>query len=271
MNKYKLIAIDCDGTLLDSITTIHPDNIETIKKLKDIGYKIVIATGRPFRASKVFYNELQLNTPMINYNGAFIHNPNDKNFIPLKKTINRNFIIDLESTLGEHFKSVMAETEDEVFVYNNNPKLSAYFWQDGIPVRDGKMKDVLTKDVNTIIIELKNLDDIQIFNNYMDKHPNYIYRYWGGNYPTVVELFVEKTNKAEGLRYIADYYNIPLSQIIAIGDADNDLDMIKMCGLGIAMKNGDDDTKKIADIVTDFTNKEGGVSKILEKVLLNKK
>ncbi len=269
MNKYKLIAIDCDGTLLDSITTIHIDNIKTIEKLKNMNYKIVIATGRPFRASKKFYNQLKLDTPMINYNGAYIHNPNDNNFIPLKKTINKDFIIDLENSLGNHFKSIMAETEDEVFVHNNNPKLSAYFWQDGIPIHEGKMKDVLTKDVNTIIIELKSLDDISIFNNFMANHQNYIYRYWGGNYPTVVELFVEKTNKAEGLRYIADYYNIPLSQIIAIGDADNDLDMIKMCGLGIAMKNSDEETKKAANIVTDFTNKEGGVSKILEKILLN--
>ena len=268
MNKYKLIAIDCDGTLLDSITTIHKDNIKTIKKLKNLGYKVVIATGRPFRASKNFYNELELNTPMINYNGAYIHSPNDPNYITLKKTIDKEFIIELENNLGNHFKSVMAETEDEVFVYNNNPKLSAYFWQDGIPVRDGKMKDVLTKNVNTIIIELKSIEDIQIFNEYMSNHPNYIYRYWGGNYPTVVELFVEKTNKAEGLRYIADYYNIKLSEIIAIGDADNDVDMIKMSGLGIAMKNADEDTKQHADLITDFTCKEGGVSKILEKILL---
>ena len=40
MNKYKLIAIDCDGTLLDSITTIHKDNVKTIKKLKNLGYKV---------------------------------------------------------------------------------------------------------------------------------------------------------------------------------------------------------------------------------------
>ena len=87
------------------------------------------------------------------------------------KTIDKGFIIELENQLGNHFKSVMAETEDEVFVYNNNPKLSAYFWQEGIPVRDGKMKDVLTKDANTIIIELNSIDSIAIFNNYMDKHP----------------------------------------------------------------------------------------------------
>ena len=66
MNKYKLIAIDCDGTLLDSITTIHKNNIETIKKLNKLGYLVVIATGRPFRASKLFYKTLELNTPIIN-------------------------------------------------------------------------------------------------------------------------------------------------------------------------------------------------------------
>lgn len=266
--KYKLIAIDCDGTLLDSITSIHKDNKETILKLNELGYKIVIATGRPFRASKMFYQELQLNTPMINYNGAYIHSPLDKNFKPLIKTIDKEFIINLENELVDSFKSVMGETEDEVFVFNNNPKLSAYFWQDGIPVRDGKMKDVLTKDVNTIIIELNDVSDIDRFNAYMDKHPNYIYRYWGGKYPTVVELFVENTNKAEGVKYIADYYNISLDEVITIGDADNDIEMIRISGLGIAMLNGDEDIKNEADLITKLDNKNGGVSQVLKDLLL---
>jgi len=266
--KYKLIAIDCDGTLLDSITSIHQENKKTILKLNELGYKVVIATDRPFRASKGFYQELELKTPMINYNGAYIHSPLDSNFKPLIKTIDKEFIINLENELGDSFKSVMGETEDEVFVYNNNPMLSAYFWQDGIPVRDGKMKDILTKNVNTIIIELKDVSDIERFNAYMDRHPNYIYRYWGGNYPTVVELFVEKTNKAEGLRYIADYYGISLDEVISIGDADNDIEMIRISGLGIAMLNGDEDIKNEADLITKLDNKKGGVSQVLKDLLL---
>ncbi len=79
MKKGYLIAIDLDGTLIQGFDNYDKLSFDLLKKLaKD--NTIVIATGRPFRSSKYYYDILGLNTPIINYNGALVHHPSDTNF-----------------------------------------------------------------------------------------------------------------------------------------------------------------------------------------------
>ena len=79
MDKH-LIIIDLDGTLMLNFAEYEKDAVEYLKKLNKLGHKIIIATGRPFRSSHFVYQEIGLDTPIINYNGALVSNPNDENF-----------------------------------------------------------------------------------------------------------------------------------------------------------------------------------------------
>ncbi|MFR7029075.1 HAD-IIB family hydrolase, partial [Streptococcus pneumoniae] len=71
----KIIALDLDGTLLNSDSQISDFTKETIKKVTEKGHQVIITTGRPYRMSKDFYRELGLDTPMINFNGSLTHLP----------------------------------------------------------------------------------------------------------------------------------------------------------------------------------------------------
>ena len=71
----KMIAVDLDGTLLNSESKLSDFTIETIKKISKKGHQVVIATGRPYRMAKDFYDQLELETPMINFNGSLTHLP----------------------------------------------------------------------------------------------------------------------------------------------------------------------------------------------------
>lgn len=73
--KQHLIVLDLDGTLLTDNHTISPKTKQTLMKAKEAGHLIMIATGRPFRASNIYYQELGLTTPIVNFNGAYIHHP----------------------------------------------------------------------------------------------------------------------------------------------------------------------------------------------------
>ena len=73
MTERHLIALDLDGTLLKDDKTISRKTKEVLKKAKDHGHIVMIATGRPFRSSEMYYRELELDTPIVNFNGAFIH------------------------------------------------------------------------------------------------------------------------------------------------------------------------------------------------------
>lgn len=75
MNEKHLIVLDLDGTLLTDNKTISPRTKQTLLKLKENGHEVMIATGRPFRSSELYYRELGLTTPIVNFNGAFVHHP----------------------------------------------------------------------------------------------------------------------------------------------------------------------------------------------------
>lgn len=72
MEKH-IIALDLDGTLLTDQKTISEKNLKTIQAAKEAGHIVVIATGRPHRGSKQYYAQMDLTTPMVNMNGAYVH------------------------------------------------------------------------------------------------------------------------------------------------------------------------------------------------------
>src|SRR5699024_1999493 len=90
-------------------------------------------------------------------------------------------------------------------------------------------------------------------------------RNWGAPW-NIVEIVKKGINKAVGLHKLAHYYHIPQEQIIAFGDGDNDLEMIDYAGVGVAMENGIDELKHIANYVTN-TNEASGVAGFLEEYL----
>ena len=75
MAEKHLIALDLDGTLLKNDKTISHKTKHVIQKAREAGHVVMIATGRPFRSSEMYYRELQLDTPIVNFNGAFVHHP----------------------------------------------------------------------------------------------------------------------------------------------------------------------------------------------------
>ena len=92
MKKNYLIAVDLDDTLVYEFDKYDKVSFELLKRLSKTNY-VVIATGRPYRSSKYYYDLLNLNTPIINYNGALVHHPFDKRFESSKITIDKNVVI----------------------------------------------------------------------------------------------------------------------------------------------------------------------------------
>ncbi|WP_366920599.1 HAD-IIB family hydrolase, partial [Streptococcus pneumoniae] len=91
----KIIAVDLDGTLLNSDSQISDFTKETIKKVAEKGHQIIITTGRPYRMSKDFYHELGLNTPMINFNGSLTHLPDQVWDFEKCLTVDKKYLLDM--------------------------------------------------------------------------------------------------------------------------------------------------------------------------------
>lgn len=267
----KLIAIDLDGTALLNETALHPYNVEIIKKYQKLGYKFLIATGRPYRSSKKFYDELNLDTPLINYNGSYIHDTKESDFIDKITTVNHIDVIQIEKDLKEYLCNIMCEYEDDVYIHENDEWINDFFWQDDIPVKYGYMKDNLKIDPCTFIIEVKDANDAPIIMEYMKKYPQYSCRFWSGKYNHFAEIVPLGIDKAAGIKYIINYLGIKEDEVLTIGDAGNDVGMMKEFEESCAMLNGEKEVIENAKYITQFDNKNGGVGHFLDEYLDNKK
>lgn len=112
MENKKLIVTDLDGTALQSWESLDPKTKEALMKAKEEGHIVVIATGRPARASLHFYKELGLDTPIINFNGAYIHHPEDDSFEDILAQIPTEVIITLfDSELQNYIVNAFVNTK----------------------------------------------------------------------------------------------------------------------------------------------------------------
>ena len=271
-----LFLIDLDGTVLSNSMTkkIHPKTIEEIKKLTKAGHKVCIATGRPWRSVQDIYKKLELKTVVSNHNGAHIHHPMKNNFISRVRYIDLHILMYILS--NKYLKSVtrnvaiqgitwvqMAKRDKllaQIFGFNTMTKFRI-----GIDLGKIPMKPI------GAIIDLKDNVDVIKLGNYLKRRYSDLanFSHWpkGKNLSPVFEISPLGAKKNVTLSYLARYYHIKNKHTIAIGDGWNDINMFKVAGVSVAMKNSLDYVKEHATFTTDLTNSEGGVGDFIEKFL----
>lgn len=264
--ERKLVAIDLDGTTLNNNSQISSETKKTIKQIRDQGHIVSIATGRPFRTSYQFYRQLNLDTPIVNFNGAWCHHPLDYNWENgYHKRLDRDVALSfLPLKRYPIVKLIAAESQDHVYV----DRLEEETYQAGSPIKTAQtvpfneqsLKENPTS-VNVFAAEEVFIPFIQeqIVNHYGNEIE---VRTWGGPTPTL-EIVAAGIQKAMGIEEIANYYEIERENILAFGDEANDYEMIQYAGHGVVMKNGIEGLKEIGDDITSHTNQEHGLAKYL--------
>lgn len=267
MTERYLISLDLDGTLLKDDKTISIKNKNILQKAREQGHIVMIATGRPFRSSEMYYNELELNTPIVNFNGAFIHHPKDHNWgtyhLPLDIKVSKEIV---EACRSFHFYNIIAEVMDQVYFHYHDEKLLDIFSLGNPKITTGDLRDFLTDSPTSLLIHTDENEIIKIRKHLSDVHAEVIeHRSWAAPFH-VIEIIKAGLNKAVGVKKVAEYFQIPAERIIAFGDEDNDLEVLEFAGRGIAMENAVDQIKLIANDIT-LSNENDGVGIYLEHFL----
>ena len=152
MDKH-LIALDLDGTLLRDDKTISDKTKKVISKAKEQGHVVMIATGRPFRSSEMYYHELNLDTPIVNFNGAFVHHPKDRNWgihhSPLEISVAKD-IVDACSSF--EFYNIIAEVIDDVYLHYHDEKLLDLFSFGDPHITTGDLRKFLNASPTSMLI-----------------------------------------------------------------------------------------------------------------------
>lgn len=266
---YKLIALDMDGTLLTSDKVISEKTKIALKKAEEKGVKVVLASGRPLEGISRYLEELDLlkhDDYVLSYNGGVVRNTKTKECVSkavLKGSdLKRLYKISKELNVNIHAFSV----KDGLIT----PKISKYTQYEA----DMNNIEITVKDFNEIddneeIIKVMMIDPAEILDPAIEKLPKDLYDTY--SIFKSASFFLEFTNKEVdkglGLKKLGEYLGITREEMIACGDAGNDLSMVKYAGLGVAMANATDDVKKNADYIT-LSNDDDGIAKVVEKFIL---
>lgn len=266
MEKH-LIAVDLDGTLLTDDKKISARNKLALQKAREQGHEVVIATGRPYRASSMYYEELGLSTPIVNFNGAFVHFPGNDDWGVYHEPLDLSTVKEIiEVSEKYQIHNILAEVIDDVYFHFHDEKLLDIFGFGDPKMETGDLRQVLKKDPTCILIHASESEVAKIRKYLTEVHAEVIdHRRWAAPWH-VIEIVRTGMSKAVGLKRISDYYNIPRNNIIAFGDEDNDYEMIEFAGMGVAMGNSIDGLKGKAKETT-LSNQEDGIAVFLEKYL----
>lgn len=266
---YKLVAIDLDGTLLNSNKELSKDNIDAIKKASKMGVNVVICTGRPYDGYKKYLEMLRLdnmNSYSVSFNSALIFR-NNKTIISKTclKGYNLKEIYNLSLKINAN---IHAFDMDGVIT----PKMSKY------TLREVTINDIpyRIKDFNSIpddldIIKVMLIDEPEVLDNYIKDIPKEFFEKYNvvRSAPFFLEFLNKSADKNSGVSFLAKYLNIGEDEIMTIGDAGNDYNMIKNCKMGVAMKNSMPFVKEAAKYITNNSNNESGVAEVFKKFILN--
>lgn len=268
---YKLIAIDMDGTLLKDDKTISAKTKNALKAASSLGIKIVLTSGRPVQGIKNYLNELQLTSKddyVIGLNGALICKCSDYSIISSNETLNGKDLKDIYNRVKELKTYFHAFTTDEDLV-NVESKFS----------KNEEKRINLKVRVVDFPTEIKDDDEIlkvvleeekEVLDKITSKIPKELFEEYNviRSVDFMLEFMKNGCNKATGVEKLAQYLEISKEEIIAIGDASNDKEMIEYAGLGVAMGNSKDDIKMLADFITK-SNEEDGVAYVIDKFIIN--
>ncbi|MFZ7131537.1 MAG: Cof-type HAD-IIB family hydrolase [Eubacteriales bacterium] len=264
--KYKLLATDIDGTLLDSKKIIPSRNIDVLYRLRDKGIKIMFSTGRTMESAISYAASIDLEPSIAGSNGAIVAYEQHLQYYHLDK----EEIIDYAKKCEELDLYYLIITEDTSYYYRS---LDSYFefYEDNAMVNNSA---VLQKELFESIHQISNQEDLNriikfdIFQK--DDRLRWVNTFLNYDHYSVVnpdnhyiELTGKKVNKGYAVKEVAEYYDIPMESVVAIGDSENDLSMFKDAGLSIAMGNAQDKIKIRAQMVTS-TNDQCGFANAIE-------
>lgn len=270
--KYKLIAIDMDGTLLNSDNNISNRTKDAIAKAKEEGVHVVLATGRILKSAVYYANQLELKNPIVASNGGIMIDEHGN--VILKNPMNRKSIKEIVK-LADDEKIYFHLYDESTFYSSQKVQEILDFYSEGNKAMEIDLKifksidDILSSDnlnIYKFIFIDNDLDKLQSFRSKISTIDNInISSSWSNN----IEAMGLNVSKGHAIKKLAKRLNINLDEVIAIGDSENDLSMLNIAGLSIAMGNGSDSIKEKVDYITD-TNNNDGVAKAIEKFILGK-
>ncbi len=270
-NKYRMLVVDIDGTLIGEKRAISKRDKETLKKAKARGVKVSLCTGRVNKACRGIIEELELDGYHIFYDGALVSDPaGDKEIYTraIDKSIVRRMVefirsndTYLELYSSQRFFAERRNWSDEIHerFFGVAPEIVSY---DGIWERERIIKAelVVRNTEEAVKAESFRKEFTESLRFSIARSPSF---------PDIefINILNPEASKGEALMVLAEYLGVSLDEVMAIGDGSNDVPLLEAAGFSVAMANARDELKEIADYIT-LDADSSGVAVAVEKFLL---
>ena len=263
--KYRLIAADMDGTLLNEEAELTTRTKTALIKAVEAGILFVTATGRPMVAAEKVNAIFEKDMPFITFNGAVIIMGKSRKTLMNKHL---DFALAKEGyTIGASQNiPVIIWTGEQLWVSRECKEVSDYQEASSAKLSVIDEIDDLSERSVSKMLWIGSPEKISCLQNEMKTH------FEGKlNCFTSLPIFLEfvsiEADKGTALAEIGRIYGIDRSEMIAVGDGYNDISMIKYAGLGVAMANAPKDVKAASGFVT-LSNNDDGVAAVIEKYII---
>jgi len=256
----KLVTIDLDGTLLDSRSEISIENRKAIKYCMDKGVKVCLSTGKSMRFAGRIIKDLGLKSLQIVSGGTMVVDPRLKPIYISK--IPRRSVIDTVKLARHNNIGFVLDTTNGFLCYDKYYQELEHIFSSGEVKK--KVNDMLSDHiVDSALLFTFTVSKDHFFNNILSKSISRDVKIRrGGTY--FLNILKADAGKVAGLKKVIGAYGISQSQVMAIGDNNNDKGTLEFAGLSVAMGNATDEIKEMADFIT-ADNDNNGVAEAIYK------
>lgn len=262
----ELIAIDLDGTLLTSSKEVSAATSAILRQARrEAGVAIVLATARAPRSVLGFHSLLELDTPIIAYNGALVYQPSEARAV-LHKPISAELALSLGAFARGVYPEVRvsAEVLDVWYTDHHDPSYAVASTENSEP-RIEPLEAFLNRPVTKLLL-LGEPERVSGLREAVDS----AYRHQVAMVQTegfLLQVMNATASKAQALRAVAREMHVPRERVMAIGDNANDVGMLQWAGIGVAMGNASPEAKAAADYIT-ADNDGDGVARAIHHLIL---
>ncbi|KXT76227.1 sugar-phosphatase [Streptococcus sp. DD12] len=268
--SIKLVAVDIDGTLLNSKNEVTPEVAKAVKEAREAGVKFVIATGRPIAGVQNLLEELDLRHPdnyVITFNGGLVQDTATEEDI-IREPLSYEDYLDIEflsRKLGVHLHAITKEG-----IYTANRNIGKYTVHEAtlvsMPIFYRTPEEMPDKE----IVKIMMIDEPDLLDQAISRIPQEFYDRFTivKSKPFYLEFMPKTVSKGAAVLHLAEKLGFSPDQLMAIGDEENDRAMLEVVGHPVVMENGVPEVKKIAKHITK-SNDEDGVAYALRKWVLD--
>ena len=255
----KLVVTDIDGTIYCPEHGIKDSVKECLRNLLNNGIHVAIATGRTYGSAKSVADEIGIKCPLICYQGGLVNSYEGETIDA--KYLNPDIAREIIADCKKRNIHLNVYVDDKLYVEDDNEYIKDYIGDKGIHYFLVNSFDELDfSKLNKLLAIEYDPDFINnLIKEYQEKYPQiYVVR----SYKYFCEIANKEATKGNAIKILAEKYGITIDEVMAIGDQNNDIEMVETAGVGVAMGNGTEEIKAIANYITDSVENDGFIKAV---------